>query len=288
MAAGDLITTDGQLEWRGTLLGVDTPFELVQLEGWLDLPDLRDGDAELANSHGYQPGQLLADRRIVTLSFELGDADPAGFRAAESALRRITTPSENPAEEPLVVQWQGIKAMVMARCTGRLIPTPVEYHYGLTRGAIQWRATNPRLLHLPQQAPSTAPPVAGGGGLVWPLTWPLVWGSAQSGGEMVITNDGNAHAQPTWRITGPCTRPVIRNADTGAELVFDDAYTLPDGQQLLLSTEDRSVLLSSGVSRSNMLIRRQWFTLPPGHTRVRFETSDGTGQLECLYHHTSF
>src|SRR5690606_28297420 len=157
MAAGDLITTDGQIEWRGTLLGVDTAFGLVQLEGWQDLPDMRDGDAELANAHGYQPGQLHSDRRIVTLSFELGDPNPAAFRAAESTLRRITAPDENPAEEPLVVQWQGIKAMVWARCVRRSIPTPVEYSYGLTRGAIQWRATNPRLLHLPQQSFTTNP-----------------------------------------------------------------------------------------------------------------------------------
>lgn len=288
MSTGDLITTDGQIEWRGVLLGVDTPYELVQLEGWQDLPDFRDGDAELANQHGYQPGQLHADRRIVTLSFELGDPDPAAFRAAELGLRRITAPDENPAEEPLVVQWQGIKAMVMARCVRRMIPTPVEYHYGLTRGAIQWRTTNPRLLHLPQQSFTTSPPAAGGGGLIWPLVWPLVWGTAQSGGELVISNDGNAHAQPMWRISGPCTRPVIRNADTGTELVFDAAYTLPAGQTLVLTTQDKSVLLATGVSRSNQLERRQWFTLPPGDTRVRFETSDGTGQLECLYYHTSF
>ncbi|MEV0698219.1 hypothetical protein AB0I53_09905 [Saccharopolyspora sp. NPDC050389] len=70
--------------------------------------------------------------------------------------------------------------------------------------------------------------------------------------------------------------------------MFDDTYTLPAGHPLMLTTQDRSVLLSTGVSRSNVLVRRQWFTLPPGDTRVRFETSDGTGQLECLYYHTSF
>ncbi|MCI2421513.1 phage tail family protein [Saccharopolyspora sp. K220] len=288
MAAGDLITTDGQIEWRGALLGVDTAYGLVQLEGWQDLPDMRDGDAELDNQHGYQPGKLLADRRIVTLSFELGERSEADFRAAELELRRITAPDENPAEEPLVVQWQGIKAMVMARCTGRLIPTPVEYFYGLTRGTIQWRATNPRLLHLPQQSSTTSPPAAGGGGLMWPLQWPLAWGAAQSGGEIVLTNTGNAHAQPVWRITGSCTRPVVRNADTGDQLAFDDTFTLPAGQTVVLTTQDKSVLLTTGVSRSNRLARRQWFTLPPGPTRIRFETSDGGGQLECHYHHTSF
>ncbi|WP_190821482.1 hypothetical protein [Saccharopolyspora pogona] len=115
------------------------------------------------------------------------------------------------------------------------------------------------MLHLPQQSFTTSPPTAGGGGLVWPLVWPLVWGTARGGG-LVVTNDGNAHAQPVWRITGPCTRPVIRNADTGAELAFDSEYTLPEGQTLVLTTQDKSVLLSTGVSRSNRLERRQWFT----------------------------
>ncbi|MFB9687710.1 hypothetical protein [Amycolatopsis plumensis] len=285
--AGELITKDGQVEWRGLLLGAGTAYRYADLEGWLDLPETRDGDIEFDNYHGSQPGQLLVGRRTVTLSFTMS-LSTADFGAAQRALRAATAPSENPVEEPLVVQWDGVKAMVNARVIRRNIPSPRSNGMGYSQGAIQWRATNPRQLHLPQIiAGPVSPPTSGTGGLIYPLVYPLVYGSGQSGGELRLTNAGNAPAQPVFRITGPCTGPVITNADTGAQLAFDPAYALPSGAQLLLSYEDRSVLFPDGVSRSNQLITRGWFTLPVGTTRVRFTSANGLGQLEALYYSTS-
>lgn len=285
--AGELITQDGQAQWRGLLFGAGTPYKVTDLEGWLDLPDMRDGDVAFDSYHGWQAGQLLVDRRTVTLSFTISQ-DPVGFAAAEKALRAATAPSENPAEEPLVVQWDGVKAMANARCIRRSIPTQRSAASGYTQGAVQWRATNPRLLHLPQQiAGPISAPSAGSGGLIWPLTWPLVWGSAQSGGELLLTNAGNAPVQPVFRITGASTGPVITNADTGQQLAFASNYLLPSGNRVTLTHENRSVLLDDGVSRSNQLVTRQWFTLPVGTTRVRFTSADGQGLLEALYYSTS-
>lgn len=285
--AGELITQDGQLQWRGLLLGTGTPYRYTNLEGWLDLPDVRDGDIDFDNVHGSQPGQLLANRRVVTLSFTMS-LTTADFAVAQSALRAATAPSDNPAEEPLVVQWDGVKAMVNARVTRRSIPSPRSNGMGYSQGAVQWRATNPRILHLPQQiAGPTGPPTSGSGGLIYPLVYPLVYGSAQSGGELVLTNTGNAPVQPVFRITGASRGPVITNPDTGQQLAFDPAYTLPAGKQLLLSYDNRSVLLDDGVSRSNQLLTRGWFTLPVGASRVRFTSADGQGLLEALYYSTS-
>ncbi|ANZ35528.1 hypothetical protein BBK82_04970 [Lentzea guizhouensis] len=292
MAAGDLITvtdpTQTQVEWRGLLLGHGTRYRMTGLEGWVDSDDIRDGDVELDNEHGAHPGQLLLARKVVT--FEGHIAGPSGFTDAVNELRRVTTQSENPDEEPLVVHTAGIKAMVNARCVGRIIPQHLEWISGFTRIVLRWRATNPRMLRLPQLAPVASPPVSGGGGLIFPLVFPLRFGGAPSGGELVLANDGHAHAQPVWRITGPCVGPMITNADTGARLWFEPDFALNSGERLDLSTEDKSVLYadtSPPVSRSNQLAVREWFTLPPGtSTRVRFDTVDGNGTLTCLYHHT--
>jgi hypothetical protein len=286
--AGELITQDNQIEWRGTLLGATTPYRWRELEGWLDLPETRDGDVDYDNHHGAQPGQLLLGRRTITWTFVLNGA-AADFAAQQRALRAITTLDENPVEEPLIIQIDGLRAMVNARVIRRSIPRPPNSGSGFTVGAIQWRATNPRILHLPQQVVGpVSPPVPGGGGLIWPLTYPLVWGSTPSGGELQLTNDGDAAVQPVFRITGASLGPAITNPDTGQQLVFDPAYLLPAGSRVTLTHEDRSVLLDDGVSRSNQLITRQWFTLPAGATtRVRFTSVDGQGQLEALYYSTS-
>jgi hypothetical protein len=222
----------------------------------------------------------------VTLSFTMS-LSTEDFAVAQRALRAATSPADNPAEEPLVVQWDGVKAMVNARVIRRH-PVAAQQRDGLQPGR------DPVAGHEPAAAAPAAaggrpisPPAAGGGGLIYPLTYPLVYGSAQSGGEMQLTNDGDAPAQPVFRITGPCTGPVITNADTGQQLAFDPGYLLPAGDQLTLTYENRSVLLDDGVSRSNELVTRQWFTLPVGTTRVRFTSADGLGLLEALYYSTS-
>lgn len=286
--AGELITQDGQIEWRGVLLGAGSNFRLRTLEGWLDMPNVRTGDVAFDNVHGAQPGQMLLEPRVITLAFGMSNLAATDFAAAQTLLRAITAPSENPVEEPLVIQWDGVKAMVMARCERRSIPTPRSNASGFSVGAVQWRATNPRLLHLPQQAPSTPAPSGGTGGVSYPLVYPLVYGTAQVGGTLLLSNAGNAPAQPVWRVDGASTGPTITYLDTGQQLALQPAYVLPAGQSLFLSTEDRSVLLGSGVSRSNVLQTRGWFTLPPGVTsRVRFDSTDHAGTLTCLYYHTS-
>jgi hypothetical protein len=285
--AGELITRDRQIEWRGTLLGSATPYRVVNLEGWLDRPDMRDGDLDRDNGHGSQPGQLLVGRRTITLTFRIV-RPPGEFPAAVAELQRVTAPDENPVEEPLVIQWDGVRAMVWARCTGLLVPTGRRYTVGVTEGHVRWRATNPRLLRLPPLSPSTSTATPTAGGLVFPLVFPLVGSSGNTGGELALPNAGRAHAQPVWRITGPALGARITNLDTGQRLWLDTAFTVPAGQHLDLTTEDRTVRLApSEVSRSAQLVRREWFTLPPATTtRVRFETATGTGQLTCHYHHT--
>ncbi|GAB3467078.1 phage tail family protein [Actinophytocola sediminis] len=287
MAAGDLITRDRQIEWRGTLLGSGTPYRLVNLEGWLDRPEMRDGDIDRDNQHGAHPGQLLVGRRTITATYRIVHPLPE-FRSAVAELQRVTAPDENPVEEPLVIQWDGAKALVWARCTGVIVPTGRRYAVGVTEGVVRWRATNPRRLRLPQLSPSTSPAQPPSGGLVFPLMFPLAFSAGRAGGELALTNEGGAHAQPVWRITGPAPGARITNLGTGQRLWLADTFTVPAGQQLDLTTEDRTVgFVSSGVSRSSELVRREWFTLPPGAaTGVRFETLTGSGQLTCLYHHT--
>lgn len=290
MAAGDLITQDGQAEWNGLLLGTGTRFRRTDLEGWLDLDETRDGDVDLDNEHGAQPGQLLAARRVVTWTGHISGR--AGFDDAVNQLRRAFTLDENPVEAPLVIQTAGIKHMAYARVVHRKIPQSMEWVSSLTRFVVQWRATNPRVLRLPMLTPQASPPTPAGNGLRFPLRFPLMFGGTPAGGELVLANEGAAHAQPVWRITGPCLGAEITNADTGARLWFEPDYLVPAGHQVELSTEDKTVLqkpvgaTGDGVSRSNRLVRREWFTLPPGVTRVRFDSADGTGTVTCRYHHT--
>lgn len=290
MAAGDLLTQDGQIEWRGLLLGAASPFRWRSLTGWLDL-DLRTSDTARDGRHGEYPGGAYSGPRYVTYQYVTKGVHLPQFPAAIAALRAATAPSEDPQEEPLVVQLHGERWMVNARCLRRQIPTDLAYSVGHSAGSLQWKATNPRLLKLPQQDASIGLPTVVTAGATFPLTFNLDLGPGSVGGEFPVINEGNATAWPVWRVTGPVTGLIIENADTGASLQFNPAWTLPAGQTLEIDTEHRTVLLvGSDVSRSAELYVRGWFGIPPGTSRIRFRAASGyspVAELTGLVHHTS-
>lgn len=290
MAAGALVTADGQIEWQGLLLGAGTPYRWRNLEGWLDLPDVRDADTDRPDTHGAFLGQLFAGRRLITYTWVTRGVDRASFPDAVNALRAATTIGDG-SEHPLVVALHGRRHMVLARCIRRTLPTDRAYAIGYATGAIQWRATNPRILELPQLTATTRLPAPRTSGVAFPLVFPVSFGAATPpGGELLLTNRGNEAAQPVWRITGPVLGPAITNIDTGAVLGFDNDFEIPAGQSIELNHADRTVLVADfDVSRSHRLALRQWFDLPPGDTRVLFSAVQysPSAELVCTYHHTS-
>lgn len=295
MAAGDLITADWQLEWRGVLLGSGTPYGWSELDGWLDLPGMRIGDQARPGRHGTYAGQQLADERVITWTATLYPTSTA-FAAAVDTLRRITAVEEAPDEEPLVIRLSGTAWLVNARVTRRALPVDRRYTAQMSPIVIQWVATDPRL-YSPQQQTSGAVglPSPGSGGLVFPLVFPLTFGANLSGGGVSLTNVGTVTTWPTWQITGPVTGPIITNADTGQTLTFDPSFVVAAGQTLLINTDDRTVTLQ-GVNRRDRLWVADWFglpgVLPDGSivpTNIQFSSAGGftAGTLTALWRHAT-
>lgn len=261
--AGDLITTDGQVEWRGTLLGAASPFRMTRLEGWLDLADTRVQDVERPGRHGLFQGRQLMGKRLITFSYLVKGVSADEFGAAIRRLRRVTAPAEAPAEEPLVIRLDGETWQANARCVRRSIDVRRFYAVGFTTGAIQWQATDPRLYSLVQRTAVTglaAPPTDG---LPFPLVFDLKFGEGPRGGRFVVTNEGDVAAWPVWEVTGPVVGPAITNQVTGQRLQFEPDFRVAEGQRLVVDTDARTVRLG-GVNRNDALVNRQWFPIPAG------------------------
>ncbi|MCO1575034.1 phage tail family protein [Crossiella sp. SN42] len=293
MAAGDLLVRDGQIEWRGVLLGAGTPYKLKELSGWSDLPGMRGGSTDLTGYHGALAGQLHAESRRIVAELLLPASIPLElFPAATTELRRITAPAEQPAEEPLVIRLDGQRRQVLARVTKRALPTTREYALGWTAPSIEWEASDPRLHWLPQQTGSTPLATSSSTGLVFPLVFPLVFGTGPTGGSMTLPNSGNATAWPRFRLTGPLTGPTLSDLDTGARLRFDPTWTLPAGQQVDIHTRPGArgaSFVGSGVSVSGRLFDRQWLSIPAGgQLRLGFSSLTYDAAASCLatWHHT--
>lgn len=290
MAPGDLVTQDGQVEWRGLLLGPGTPYRVTAVEGWQDLPDARVDNPVMSGYHGAYAGQLLSHQRTITVSYAIGD--PTGIGAAVAALQAATAWDEQPAEEPLVIRLDGVTHQVMARVHRRAVPVDPRYPLGHVAGAIQWAATDPRKLRLPAQSATAPLADVGDTGLVWPLVWPLDWQTQVTGGFLIVTNHGNAPAWPVLTVTGPVTGCAIGDLDTGRTLAFDPTFAQGAGTALAIDTRPgaRTVRdVASGVSYRARLVTAQWWPIPPGGSSrvgITSTTYDPAASLDVAWHHT--
>lgn len=293
---GELVTAEGYLQWRGTLLGwPETPWALQGMTGWLDLPDTRLSNLDIPGAHGQFPGALHTTGRVVEATWEMAHRpsdfvsalpgvtevsdDEATQRRALADLVAATALDDDPVEEPLVV-WSGTDTaqLVFARVARRAIPTDREFSLGYRRATVQWVCSDPRRYSVVEQGASVGLPVSAAGaldfsppGLAFPLDFHT---SSRSGGTTVITNTGDVTAWPTFTITGPVTGPVIRNATTDQALVFDQEFTVAAGQTLTITTAPgfRDVLWVGQPARSRMT-SASWFGLRRGATTIAFDST---------------
>lgn len=286
MAAGDLVTATGHLEWRGWLVGTPlTNVTFAGLTGWLDLPAMRGTDADRPGRHGTFPGQKRLSGRTVEVELTVAYPDPDAL----AALRAATVLDEDPAEEPLVI-WDGTPQarLVYARVERRNIPQDWAFSIGHERATVQWVTTDPRQYSVAEQTATIGLPAAGSGGLSFPIAFPLDFGSGVSGGQLTLTNSGDALTWPTFDITGPVAGPVITDTDTGQILQFDPTFEVPAGQTLTVESDARAVTLN-GVPRGDKLTVRQWFGLQPGDNHIIFSSAgafDPAASLTVRWRHS--
>jgi len=271
VAAGDLLTGDGQVEWRSTILGGTSMWRLDTLTGWLDLPDFRGDDQPRPSRHGMFPNASLMAKRVVTATFQTKGVPLSGFPGGVAAIQALSAPTESPVEEPLVIQLNGQKWLCNARLKKRAMPVDKLYAVGYTTLALQWEATDPKLYSPSLHTMSTGLATAATSGLVFPLVFPLDFGAGPTGGFLSnITNAGWVASWPQFTITGPVTGPTITNHDTGDRLQFNPSFVVAAGQTLTIDTDLRQVMLQ-GVQANNQLFTRSWFPLLPNTpTRIDF------------------
>lgn len=286
------VSVDGQLEWRATLLGSGTAWRTDKLQGWWDLPAQRGANVPLPSRHGSYPGPKLSADRLVTWEFKLGKyVDHVGFKTAVNTLRQITAPTENPDEEALLVQVDGVALRVMARVLRRAIPTDKHYAAGYTQGAIVWEATDPRLYSADEVTVTIVLAVASPGGLDFGSSGldfgsgGLDFGAGPQGGSGICTNLGHVDTWPTLEIVGPVTGPVV-TWPSGRRLLFDPAWSVLSGQTLVVDTQLKTAEIS-GVSVSQRLFVREWEPLHPGDNLLRYSAAayDPTTQLRVRFRH---
>lgn len=284
MAAGDLITGDYELEYRGLLLGGDTVFSLVEGNGFLDLPEIISADNQLLRRDGLFPGDDFLGEREITLVIEI-DRENADTHIdnLRQAFTRAVQEFEFVFQIPDVAA--GVKLVSWARPRNLRLPITLDYLYGLPIAEIRLVATDPLFYSTTELSVSTTIATSGSG-RSWPTVWPREWGTASESGSMSLTNSGIIEAPMNVRFDGPVSNPSIEDQTNGRSMSLD--IDIADGDYIVIDTAQRSVLLNGTANRySSLSLSNGWFGVAPGTNSFVYRgTTGGTGEVTVTWRST--
>lgn len=287
---GGLITSDFQIQLGanagGLLLGAGTPYDVIELDGWDDLPPYSLTDVNKPNAPGAWAGPMYPQERTITATVQVagtpgfsGSPSTAQYSANLDALRAITNPgADTTIEWPIVIQQAGRQLMASVRCQQRSMPTTLGYASpGQDKATLQLVATDPRRYALAVQSASCGL-YSATGGLAYPITYPLNWGTIISSGTLQIVNAGDTATPPLLTITGGGNTPSITRQDTGQSLLID--LNLQPTDTLVIDTLNEQLLLDgssvyAALDPSSDALSS--FLIAPGTTTLGLSVASGTG-----------
>lgn len=245
--AGDMITSDGQLEFRGYLLGDNETTFLSGIVGWDDLPGVESGNTSRANSHGAWVGRKLANQRIITWDGRFSPPDTQTWAKALRELREAFSLPLGTEEDAIVIQSIGEKKLCFGAVVNRSIPMDAEYGYYGANVSIQFECSDPRRYSLNENYWNLSLPPVVDVGLVYPLSYPLNYGDEVTSNTGTLVNDGDVVTPVTLVFTGPVVRPALVNKTANTKLEFD--ITLGEDEFLEINTRTGTVFLNGIADR---------------------------------------
>lgn len=118
---------------------------------------------------------------------------------------------------------------------------------------------------------------AGGGGFTISLTVPVTF-TASSGGDLVISNEGDWYSYPVLQMYGPLTTPVLTNLDTGQRLAWTGSIASGDYWEVDMFA--KTVTLNGGTTKITTRDASQsdWFHCAMGDTNLALSGSGYSSQ----------
>jgi len=273
---------DWELTWNGaTVGGVGNAYELVEIVGLHENPDIRTGDQDRARAHGQWSNVDYLSGRTVQATIDIHGVHPSPVWQAFSQAFVMG----QPAEQTLAFQIPGVAAGVTAQVGAKVrrlsLPADRSYSLGMATATVEWHCTDPRIYSSTLTTLTTSQAVSSGG-LSFPAVAPLAFAGSASGGQVTATNAGEFPAPWVATISGPVTDPRIENVTTGQTVAFTG--TVNSGETLVISSLDRTVLLNGTASRYSWLVgTSRWFDLAAGDNTVRFAGTSGTGSMSFAF-----
>lgn len=276
--------TDYQASYGNLLIGDGTNYDITQVGGLLDLPDLRTSDQDRLRGNGQYAGDDFLEGRTIDLTLDVITTSANTKTATLTAL--ATAFQATGVETPFVFQFPGIgdggNCQLNCRVRKRTAPMDINYYHGVTSMVVELYATDPVIYDGTLTSLSTTLPInLTAGGMTFPMTFNLTFGAASYFGTMHATNYGNFPVAPTITINGPVVNPTIQNLLTGEYITLN--YTVASGETLTLNFSNHTILSGSTASRYYTFVPGStWFSIYPGSQDITFRSTTSTHTSESI------
>ncbi|MEH0445420.1 hypothetical protein QA811_17610 [Streptomyces sp. B21-102] len=240
---------------------------LQTLEGW-DSPETRAEFTDREGDHGAWASPVYLGSRPITLA---GTIDAPSQAALETAMEQLRVAAG--LTDTLLTVWQTVPKQCLVRRSGK----PLLQYITDTKAlfSVMVTAEDPRRYSTVQQSGTTGLPVTTGG-LLFPAVAPFVFSASGATGTIAAANEGSFETRPVLTVAGPVVAPLLSAlyADgTVRQLTY--SQTLQSGEQLVIDTDARTVLLN-GVSRRRFLTVAQGWPTIPAASSVTFQFQSST------------
>ena len=261
-----------RIAFNGLEMGDDTLFNVTSIEGLDSLPDLTIGIAPKPRRHGSWLGGKLAQKRVITMSFDiLGDPDDDWLTTApKNALVEACQIMDE--ELPLVFElgYGELPTMVYASVTALDLPIGVNYTR-LRSGTVEFTCTDPTKYAADTRKGTTRlpkTPVATPYGAAYGFAYSVTTGLS---GSFTATNKGNTNSPTSYTIEGPITSPVITLRDSKGVRRTTFSVTLAAKDRLKIDTATNKATKNGedvyGSAHGALIAD---LTLRPGKTTISF------------------
>lgn len=265
-------------------MGDNTLYNVDTIDGLDSLPDISIGMAPKPRRHGSWLGGKLAQKRVITMSFDIM-GDPADdYRTTKPKNALVQAMRLQDEEQPLVFEMDYGEQGVLVYASVTALDLPLTSGYSRQRrGTVEFTCTNPMKYSVnPRQgvAAPPSPPTGAAYGLTYGFAYSQDTGIT---GSFTAHNGGNSPAAAVYTITGPVSRPKVTLLDGQGSRATTFATNLAEKDVLLVDTVNNRVTINgsdaystvSGALVADLVIR-------PGDTTVSFDGDVPSGKSPRL------
>ena len=235
------------------------------------------------SQHGLFPTYTYMGKRTFHMEGDIFGSDTADFISKRIALLAPFVPVPEYGFQSigtLVVKYTGLSEPVQAECFPDGLPAVPLEALSPSRGtfAISLQTFDPIMYGSnPIVAKSGLP--AGGGGFTFPITFPFTFPGPGGGGDINVTNSGNAAVYPIITVFGPCTSPSLTLKAFGQSFLFAlTGIQLNTGDFAIIDFKARTVTTNTqGSAYAYVTPGSSWWQIPPGTSTISFSAFSASG-----------